>query len=272
MSSGDLNKEIKRVSNLIQYKNASKATIEKIANLNIWKRQIDIESKFISKEDKELAKKLFDDYLNNYEFDSFSDINTLADLIFEEVLKFNLQNQINKIASDESNKFIPEKTISSLHDVEERVLKFKDKLGINKQDENKDDLTALQMLEKRFDKYIEFNRNEFTFVCPDCGQPTLIRRRCNKENFDIFKHPFFCGRFYYNSRGMSLVKAKIWTKEQYAWVFHTHPDYVEWCLKHEIEIPDVEDFSKEEIEEFISKNPFLRKDKIPENLKNKEEK
>ena len=104
--------------------------------------------------------------------------------------------------------------------------------------------------------------------CPDCGSPTLIRRRV--KDFDVLKHPFFCGRFYYNSRGMSLVKAGIWDKYQYAWVFHTHPDYVDWCIKHEGEIPDVENFTEEEIKEFISKNPYLRKDKIPENISKKE--
>jgi len=264
MASGDLNKEIKRISQLMQYKNASKATVEKVANINVWKRQIKIADRFDKEADKKLAEKFFNDYLDNYEFDSFSDLNTLADLIFEEVLKFTLQAQINKTMSDESNTYIPEKSIASLHDVEEKVLKLKDMLGINKKEDQKDDLTALQMLQKRFDKYIEFNRNEFTMTCPDCGSPTLLRRRV--KDFDVLKHPFFCGRFYYNSRGISLVKAGIWDKYQYAWVFHTHPDYVDWCIKHEGEIPDVENFTEEEIKEFISKNPFVRKDKIPENI------
>ena len=216
--------------------------------------------------DKETAKKLFDDYLSNYEFESFSDINTLADLVFEEVLKYNIQKQIDKSTSDKNTNFISEKTIKSLHDVEERVLKLKESLGIDKQDAKDDDLTALQKQEKRFDKYINFNRNEFDFVCPECKVPTLIRRRCDKKNFDILRHPFFSGRFYYNSRGMSLVKNDIWTREEYAWVFQTHPDYVDWCIKHEHEIPDVENFTIEEVKEFIQKNPYLRKDKIPETI------
>lgn len=265
MSVGDLNKEIKRVSNLKQYTNASRATVEKIAQLNIWKRQINVTDKFSTKEDKQLAQKLFDDYLSNYDFDSFSDLNTLADLIFEEVLKFNVQKQINDVIKDEKSKFIPDKTILTLHNIEDKVLKLKDKLGIAQQEGEKDDLTTLQKLEKRFAKYIPFHRNEFTAICPDCGSPTLFRRRV--KDFDVLKHPFFCGRFYYNSRGMSLVKSGIWTKEQYAWVFHTHSDFVTWCLKNEHEIPDVENFTKEEIKEFIQSNPYLKKDKIPENIK-----
>ena len=266
MKTGEFNKEVRTVSSLVKYKQASRATIEQVARLNIWRRQTDIESKFTLAVDKKTAKKLFDDYLSNYEFDSFSDINTLADLVFEEVLKYNIQKQINKATSDKNTNFISDKTIKSLHDVEERVLKLKDSLGINKQDDKEDDLTALQKQEKRFDRYINFNRNEFTFVCPECKEPTLIRRRCDNKNFELLKHPFFSGRFYYNSRGMSLVKNGIWTKEQYAWVFHTHPDYVEWCIKHESEIPEVENFSKEEVTTFVKKNPFLRKDKIPKTI------
>ena len=266
MKTGEFNREIKDVSRLKKYKNASRATIEQVAKLNLWRRQTDIEARFSSASDKKTAKKLFDDYLSNYEFESFSDINTLADLIFEEVLKHNIQQQINKIHSDKNANFVSEKTIKSLHDIEERVLKLKDNLGIGRKDDKVDDLTALQKQEKRFDKYINFNRHEFEFVCPDCKQATLIRRRCNKENFDILKHPFFSGRFYYNSRGMSLVKNNIWTKEQYAWAFQTHPDYVDWCLKHEHEIPDVENFTKDEIQIYIQKNPYLRKDKIPKSI------
>jgi len=264
--SGDLNKEIKRVANLVQNQNASKASIEQQAKLNIWKRQVNITSRFTLKDDQELAVKLFDDYLSNYEFDDSNEINTLADLIFEEVLKRNLQSQINKTASDESNNYISDKTIKSLHDVESRVLLLKDNLHITKDKDSVNDLTALQQLEKRMDKYIEFHRNEFEFVCPSCGVPTLIRRRCDNKNFETLKHPFFCGRFYYNARGIELVKRNIWTKEQYAWAFHTHPDYVDWCIKNEDKIPDIPEFTEEEIKEFIKKNPYLRKDKVPENI------
>jgi len=603
---GDLNKEINRVANLKQNKDASDAVIEAQAKMNIWKRQIDITARFTSETDKKSATKIFTDYLNNYEFDSYSDMCTLADLVFEEILKHNLQDLLSKTSADESNSFISDKQIKSLHDVETRVLELQRRLNIIK-DENKDnDLTALEQYEKRMNKYIEFHRNEFTFTCiaedslvlmsdfttkniqdveigdeifgvdkksekqstwtlkkqtvlnvhdkgikevfkikagiktleltpdhrilagvgqkgnpyhslqyfnaydcynretktfnyiknlddyykgvllgfidsdghirnkkdkkhpewkftktyyvtqkveekavdwilkylkfnytktwrscgkggfgdgayeyyihtehtefidkiyedilnnddikngylcgfllgdghrdnnnswnitqslkankqkcdfllqllndlnvsfttniqrdgeilnirtgvlriplncpgskkistwqkhlnkckpfygldthtikivqgdykkhvydlttetknfivngfvvhncPDCGQPTLIRRRCDKENFEILKHPFFSGRFYYNARGIALVKAKIWTKEQYAYAFYTHPDYVDWCIKNEGKIPDVPNFSKEEIQEFVNKNPYLKKAIIPKNI------
>lgn len=265
---GDLNKEIKRLSGLKQNKNKSNAYLEHEARLNIWKRQINITEKFFNNDDKELAKKLFDDYVDNYSFDNFSDLNTLADLVFEEVLKDGLQRQIQKITSDESNNFFPEKTIKSLQEIETRVLDLKQKLGINKE-ETQDDLTRLQKLEKKFKKHYLLNRNEYSMVCPSCSKMTLLRRRT--KDFDVLIHPFFSGRFYYNRRGMELVKQGIWTKEQYAWVFFTSVDYVNWCIEHEAEIPDLDELEGESFEDFISKIPYLKKPKIPENIKNETE-
>ena len=264
---GDLNKEIKRLRNLKQNQNTCDANIERQAKINIWKRQIDIASKYPNEDDKKLAIKLFDEYLSNYEFDSRSDLNTLTDLIFEEVLKFGIQKNLSKTSDDDTNSYISDKMVKSLHDIESRVLELKIKLNIDKEDSVKTDLTALEQLEKRFAKYIEFHRNEFEFICPDCGQPTLIRRRCDNKNYETLKHPFFCGRFYYNARGMALVKAGIWTKEQYAWAFQTHADYVTWCIANEDKIPDIPEFTEEEIQEFVDKNPFIKKSKIPDNIK-----
>ena len=191
-------------------------------------------------------------------------MNTLADLVFEEILKKNLQDQINKLNNEK--KYPSDKLVKSLHDVEERVLKLKNGLGINKSQETSD-LTALQMLEKRFELYIPFHRNEFTTVCGHCGQLLLLRKRV--KDFDCLKHPFFSGRFYYNARGIELVKKGIWTKEQYAYAFYTSVDYVDWCIKHENDIIQIDGVEREKIEEFINNNPNLKKSQIPDNIINK---
>lgn len=121
--------------------------------------------------------------------------------------------------------------------------------------------------------YIAFNRNEFTLyspiICQKCGekdvQPILLRRRV--KDFDVLKHPFFSGRFYYNRKGMALVKTGIWTKEQYAWVFETSVKYVDWCLEHENDIIELSDVDQQEINDFINSKEYLKEQKIPENLK-----
>ena len=262
----DLKKEIRRVSNLVQNKGKSIAFVEKQAKLNLWRRQIKIEDKFNTSEDKSNAKRLFDDYLANYEFESLSDLNTLADLVCEEILKNHLQKEL---AGEEGKKQVPnDKIISSLHNIEERVLKLKEILGLDTKRE-KEELSALQELKKKFNSYIAFNRNSFTISCAHCGEMLLLRRRV--KDFESLKHPMFSGRFYYNRRGMELVKANIWTKEQYAWVFHTSVDYVNWCLKNENKIINIENVDQDTIQDFINHKDYLKKVVVPkEILKNKD--
>jgi hypothetical protein len=260
----ELTDEIKRLKNLKQNKNKAEHLLEKDAQKNIWKKQVDIELRFDKPEDKKLAIKLFEDYLDNYLFESFSDINALADLVFEEVLKFNLQSKLQKKIGDKDDAFVPEKLVDAIHNVDEKVFQLKERLGINKQLEKQNDLSALQQLEKRFNTYIQFNKHEFSTVCSSCGHPQLLRRRV--KDFDNLKHPFFSGRFWYNRRGIELVKSGIWTKEQYAFVFFTSVDYVDWCIKNEKDIVQIDEVENSAIQEFINSCPHLKQPKIPENI------
>ena len=131
-------------------------------------------------------------------------------------------------------------------------------------------------MDKKFKVYIPFHRNEFTFWspinCKQCGskdvESVLMRRRV--KDFDALKHPMFSGRFYFNRRGMELVKAGVWTKEQYAWVFFTSVRYVDWCLENEHKIVEINTVEQSEIDEFINNHPHLKKEKIPDNILKKD--
>jgi len=266
---GVLQNEIKRLSNLKNYKKYDKSSLERIAQINLWKKQANISEKFKETEDKKVAEQFFNNYLDNYEFSDYNDISNVADLVYEEVLLQKIKSQIDKIVNDKNNSFVPDKLIQSLHSVQERIWQLKEKAGIIGIKE-KDELTAYQEAEKKFRLHIAHNRNEFTFwapiPCDDCGsvnvKPVLIRKRCNKENYDILKHPHFSGRFWYNKRGMALVKADIWTKEQYAWVFHTSVKYVNWCLENEHKIVEIDEIEDKEIQEFTNSREYLKNEKI----------
>jgi hypothetical protein len=258
----DLDKEIQRLSNLRQYKDKDRIVVERQAQLNIWKKDANLDSRFVQDEDKEIANNIFNTYIENHNINSYNDIQNLVDLVYEEVMVQRIQKDIDKILSDKTNKFIPDKQIVSLHSVQERIWVLKEKIGIVKKD-TKDDLTALQELEKKMDLYIHFNRNEFTiyapFKCTDCGkedvEPLLLRRRV--KNFDILKHPFFSGRFWFNARGIELVEQGVWTKEQYAHVFYTSVSYVDWVISNKHKIIDLPNIESEKVEEFIKENPYL---------------
>jgi len=269
----DLEKEIKRLSNLRQNKKRAISSLEREARINVWTRQIAIAERFTDETEKKLAIQLFDNYLQNFEFRDYNEITLVADLIYEEILKERIQKDINKISEDESNNYISDKIIGSLHSVEDRILSLKERLHISS-NQDKDDLTALQELEKKYELYIPFHRNEFTLevpsICKSCGHEDvelyLIRRRCDKNNFDVLKHPFFSGRFWYNRRGIELVKKGIWTKEEYAFVFYTSPQFVSWCIENEHKIVKIENIEQEKIDNFIKNNPYLKDIKIPSNI------
>jgi hypothetical protein len=261
----DLERELNRLSNLKQNKEKSKADLERDAQINCWKRQAKVDNRFLNSGEKQKAVELFENYLNNYEFANYNEITLLSDLIYEEILLRRIQDEINKIGEDKNTKIIPEKAIVSCHEVQDRILQLKERLGISKA-KDKDDLTALEILEKRFDTYIPFHRNEFTTVCSKCGTPLLLRRRCDNENFQNLIHPFFSGRFYFNRRGIELVKKGIWTKEQYAFVFFTSPQYVQWCLDNENKIIQIDNVEQDKIEEFIKTNPYLQNVTVPSKI------
>ena len=259
----EIEKEIKKLSSLVQYRKKDKSIIEQKARINVWKRKLQIENRFNSTEEKALAKELLDNYLDSYSFTSYNDIQNIGDLVFEETVKIRLQKQIDKFISDNKPQFV-DKTMTMLHSIEERMWELKERVGIGVKKEQSE-LTALQELQKKFKIYQSFNRNEFTFyapiVCNKCGekdvQPILIRRRCNKEKYDVLIHPAFSGRFLYNKEIFKDIKEGKLTKEQGARFQRTSVKYIEWVLKNENKIININGVEKENLDEFIDNNPNL---------------
>lgn len=267
----DLSNEVRRIQNLKQNKNKSLSQIQKQAQINLWTKQLDIESQLEDSTEKIIAIEYLESYFNNYEFVDFAEVKTLGDLVYNEILALRVKKQLNKVFSDVNNKFVPDKAIASLHDIENTIQVLKDRLGIGRKKEQ-GPLDAFLSLINRFKLYIPFNRNEFTaylpVICKKCGnenvEPILLRKRV--KDFQLLKHPFFSGRFYYNARGIALVEKGVWTKEQYAWVFYTSPSYVDWCIQHKNDLIEIDGKTQEEINAFIKNNPYLTVGKIPQEI------
>lgn len=259
----DIEKQINSLSNMKQYKKCSVSELEKIAKQIVYKKQINIKARFKNIEDQKEAEKIFDHYIQNYNFETFVDYKKLADLVYEEILLNHLKDRIDKVNSDDSNGYINDKEIKSLHETQEKIYFLQEQLGITKSDK-KDDLTALQMLQKKFEVYIPFNRNEFTawvpFLCSNCGhfdvQGRLFRRRV--KEFDCLVHPGFSGRYLYNYEIIDDVKDGKITKEQAARYLRTSPRYIEWAIDNEHKIIDINGVEEQRIIDFVNANPNLR--------------
>jgi predicted Zn-ribbon and HTH transcriptional regulator len=215
--SADLDREIKRLSNLKQNQGIPLEDLTPVARMNLEIRDFksnplfNIESEEGQKEQK-LAESRFKNYLENSEIESASDIDTLKSLIFNEIFEIRIQGELNKLQKD--GKYPPDKLIKSLVEVQDQKSSLKVKLGIDKKEEEKDDLSALQLLQKRVHKHIQENKNEFTlyipWTCEKCGykdiESYLIYKRV--KDFNALKHPWFVGRYLFNYEIIKDVKEK----------------------------------------------------------------
>lgn len=208
----ELEREIKRLSNLKNYKGLSPEELEPIAQKNIIVRDFKANEMFTDAKEQKLAEDKFRNYLETSEIENASDIDTLKSLVFNEVFEQRIQGELNKLA--EQNKYPPDKLIKSLVEVQNQKSSLKIKLGIDRKEEEKDELTSLQLLQKRVDKYINENKNEFTiglgFECEKCNHKNwetfLLYKRV--KDFTLLKHPWFVGRWLFNYEILKDVKDK----------------------------------------------------------------
>ncbi len=253
-------REINRLLNLKQNKDKNPEDLHVMARRNILLRDFHAQPLFDitsdeGKKDQELAEKRFETYIINNEIESASDIDTLKSLIFNEIFELKIQKQLNSLIIP------PEKLTKQLVDIQNQKLSLKVKLGIDKKEEESDDLSAHQLLHKRVDKYINDHKDEFSiglgFECEKCQHKNwetfLLYKRV--KDFKILKHPWYAGRFLFNYEVIKDVKddklspedatrylmcsgeGKFYKpqKEDKKWCI----DYINYCLENWIEIIDL---------------------------------
>lgn len=210
---GDVRKELKRIQNLKQNKDRSDSELEHLAKLNLKERDFKKNPIFQDEKDQDLAEKKFKSYITDYQFENLSDIDTLRSLLFTEILEIKLQQRIEIKISDDS-KNISEFDTRQLKDVQNQIISLKIKLGISKEEGDVDELSGLDVLKKRYETYIQQNKNEFTIYCKHCAKPLLLRRRV--KDFEVYKHPWFAGRWLFNYEILKDVKEEKLDKKT-AW-------------------------------------------------------
>ena len=224
-----LKNEIKRISRLRQFQNTPSEQIEKIAQKNVTLRNLLASGNFIDDQEKDLAKKTFEAYLEKKDFESFSDLQTLSALVYNSVLLNRVQKTLNDEVTKEGKCYISEKLVKSLHEIENQIESLKKSVGINKEDK-KDDASYLQLLIKRFQKHIMTMRAEYTCRCGRCGAILLLRQKT--KDFDCLLHPNFVGLNYLNLEALQDVEDGKLTTEQYARFFKVSTDFVDYAIKN----------------------------------------
>jgi len=226
-------KEFRRLKNLKQNQGKSDnelKLLERDAQINVAKKKIKIDDKYADEKEKKHALKLFEFYVGSYEFEKFTDLQTLTTLIYEEILLRRVQTHINKLYTENKDTYLNRNDRESLHSIEDRILELKIKLGIDKEDKGKDELTELQLLKKRFHNHIQQNKGSFTIACANCGKMLLLRKKVDDHECTV--HPWFKSRWYFNYEILKDCKERKITKDQASRYLDTSIDYINWCIEN----------------------------------------
>jgi DNA-directed RNA polymerase subunit RPC12/RpoP len=183
----------------------------------------DIVNKFKG-EEKKIVVDLLEKYLRDYAIETISDVNTLKEVIYYEVIQYRLQDKMNDFAD---NKTIPIQLVNIMHANSDAIIRLKESLGLYKEkEENKFDV--LKNLKKRFQVWLGENQGSRTLVCPHCGKMVLLKIKT--DAWIAQKHPFFKDRVLYNKHLIKLLNDKKIDRLDVATVLECSPDYVDWIL------------------------------------------
>ena len=215
----ELNKVKQKLKNLRQYKDLSDEELEELAREKL------LEPKWegLLPEEKKEAKKKYEAYKSFYNIKSYSDIELLATLIYNEVLENRYKKMIKSAAL---KSVLPSSSlIRSLGEIEDRILVIREKLGLL----NKSEKNEFKTFMEKVKTYWKERGADQAVVCPYCGE--MIHLAPNMKYFEAHKFPFIKSRILYNEHLIKLYKSGKITLEDVAKVLMTSVKYVEWVIK-----------------------------------------
>jgi len=191
----------------------------------LTKEHKDIIEKFKGDERK-LASNLIERYLKDYSIESVSDLNTLKEVIYYEIIQCRLQDKLNEFAD---SKTIPIQLVNVMHENSDAIIRLKNSLGLFADKEKKTEYDVLKHLKRRFSVWLNENQGSRTLVCPHCSKMVLLKIKT--DAWTSQKHPFFKDRILYNEHLFKLYRANTITKKDLATILETSEDYIDWILE-----------------------------------------
>lgn len=185
----------------------------------------DIVDKFKGDEQK-LANNLLERYLKDYSIESTSDINTLKEVIYYEVIQQRLQQKLNDFAANAS---VPAQLVDMMHKNTDIIIKLKNTLGLFAEKEKKTEYDVLSHMKRRFKTWMHENQATRTLVCPHCSKMIMLKMRT--EAWESQKHPFFRDKILYNHHLIKLYQESKISRDDVGKVLQCSPDYVDWVIQ-----------------------------------------
>ena len=188
-----------------------------------------VANRFSSAEEKKIANTLQEKYLKEFSIENISDKNTLADMIYFEVIQVRLQKKLNDYYSKDAQA-IPIDLVKLYDQNSRSIINMKDSLGLGNTKDKLDNYDALQHLFKRHQVWREENQLSRFLKCPHCFQVIWLKMRT--EAWEALKHPFFKDTFLYNVPLFeNFGKTVKLTRDFLASVFGVSPDCIDLIIE-----------------------------------------
>ena len=231
----NIDKEVNKIKNLKQNQGKTQEELSSLAKDNLEKQEILSSLTFCLEEEKEFASNLLKKYLAESTIESFTDRDTLRQLIDLEIIVERIKNYINK-ETEKANPVPPVHFIEQLQNLNKQIMDFKEALGLTqKKEDKKDTVKVIDNILERFHKWVNKpeNRSNYEFQCPKCEEIFLIRRRLDKITDEVKEHPWFIdGGILFNKQiFVDLDLGKI-SEDQVARYTNTTLDYIKWIRQN----------------------------------------
>lgn len=217
------------IKNLHQYKNFSEEQLRTLAKIRAIEYHACMNDAFSNEVEKKAGKVLLRKYLYDFIPESVSDLNTLKDIVFLEVINIRFQSKFNSIKSVDNTSL---KLLDMLHRNQERILLLKKSLYITRDTRKKENavgFSQVDMMRKQFEVWCENNQASRTKICPACGQMILLRIK--PDVWEMQKHPFFKDRILGNKKLIELYFKGTLTEEDIREILDCGDGYLTWLIR-----------------------------------------
>lgn len=221
--SKSIEKEIKSLSNLIQYKDKDYHWLRRKAIENLKKKELINEFVFSDRDEKKQAQELFSKYMEDNSFDNISELNDLKSLVYNEILSLRLQKNL-AIATE--NNAIPKASIEANIGLQKQITEQKKNLGLIDDDsETSDAFLAYTTLIQKVRNYQEEHPDEFVSKCPCCQKIIMWERRV--KDYSSKEHPLIRENRPWNKKIIQLINENKLSKQDAAEILDTSVEFIE---------------------------------------------
>ena len=194
----------------------------------------------LSRTEFKYGKKKFDNYIQVYHINLYSDMQLVDEMVYKEILQEQLKEQIaeKKATFEKKNKILPEKdqtefsiptyVMTAMENNLEQILSLKEKLGLLSNKEGDDGFKYIQQLEEKMKNWCQENQDR-TFTCPHCSKQILLYMK--QEYWETMKHPFFESKVLANKKLWNLYKENKITLKDVSDILGCSEKYISWLEK-----------------------------------------